>query len=140
MKMKKIGLFLVGAFIATAAFAQVGPDAAKEEQTQEESSAVKNISLAHSLADYGYENGSASALLEAADILSQIQTQKGTFESESKGEKGEDSTENAKDYNPKKILEDGKKFAGKDKNRTFATTNGGQDHVRYQDKACPHWG
>lgn len=116
MKMKKIGLVLVAAFIATVAFAQVGPDAAKEEQTQAESSAVKNISLAHSLADYGYENGSASALLEAADILSQIQTQKGTFESESKGEKGEDSTENTKDYNPKKILEDGKKFAGKDKN------------------------
>lgn len=31
MKMKKIGLVLVAAFIATVAFAQVGPDAAKED-------------------------------------------------------------------------------------------------------------
>lgn len=116
MKMKKLVSVLIAALMAVCLFAQVGPDATKEDQSQKENSDVKNIQLAYSLADYGYENGSASALLEAADILSQIPTQKGEFESELKGEKGEDSTAEVRDYSPKKILEDARKFAGKDKN------------------------
>lgn len=115
--MKKIMMVLaLGIIGAMAVFAQVGPDATKKEEKQAENSDIKNIQLAYSLADYGYENNSASALLEAADILSQIPTQKGTFEAEKKGESGEKAPVDSRNYDPKKILEDAKKLAGKDKN------------------------
>lgn len=113
---KKIALAMLVCMCGAALFAQIGPDGTKEEQTQAENTDIKNIQLAYSLADYGWENDSATALLQAAEILSGIPTQEAKIESEQEGtQKGTGDTV-AKDYSPEKILADARKLAGKDKN------------------------
>jgi len=69
--MKKI-MYLIAAMMMTvlAAHAQEKKDVAKPGN-----SSIARIQLANELAKYGYETYSASALIEAAQILSEVQTQ-----------------------------------------------------------------
>lgn len=113
---KRRFIFTIYLLISTTVlFAQVGPEGSKAEEKQDTNSDIKNIQLAYSLADYGYENDSASALLSAVEILIQIPTQEGTFEKEQKGEQGEKAPSDRKDYSTEKLLADAKELAGKDK-------------------------
>ena len=116
MKMKKIGLFLFGAFIATLAFAQSEMDEKKAVIEQEASADISAIQTANALAKYGYANDSASALIEAAEILAQVPTQKldATVEQQGKSAEGEKAASKTA-YTAEKLLMDGKKLAGKDK-------------------------
>ena len=69
--MRKFLSFVIVLLLAvTATYAQEKKDEAKPID-----SSVARIKLANELAKYGYETYSASALIEAAQILSQVQTQ-----------------------------------------------------------------
>jgi len=67
---KKPLLSAVFCIIAASAFAQVGADGTKSA-AGEASPAMAALQTAYSLARYGYANESASALIEAAEILAQ---------------------------------------------------------------------
>lgn len=112
---KKIALAMLVCMCGAALFAQKEVDETKAEQTLPESSDIKNIQLAYSLADYGWENDSATALLQAAEILSGIPTQEGKFEKKSEGASTEKSKNEAKDYSIEKLLKDARSLFGKDK-------------------------
>ena len=118
MKMKKIGLFLVGALLATSVFAQAEKQPeieAKEELKTPVSEEMASIQTAFQLAEYGYKNGSASSLLCAAEILAQVpkQEMKTTATHDESGIK--ESQSEKRQYTAEQLLADGKKFAGKDK-------------------------
>lgn len=109
-----IGFMMVFAFVSgETIFADVAENDAKPELEKTEDSDVRALQTAYALADYGYENKSASALIEAADIIYKISTQR------LKAEKKGDAEGAAEDVNEKytvdKLLSEGKKFAGKDK-------------------------
>ena len=118
MKMKKIGLVLAGALLATSVFAQAEKQPeieAKEELKAPVSEEMASIQTAFQLAEYGYKNGSASSLLCAAEILAQVPKQ----EMKTKATQDESGTKEAqsekKQYTAEQLLADGKKLAGKDK-------------------------
>ncbi len=112
--MKKIFMLLVFClFGAIGLFAQSEVEDEKTALEKEASPDMKALQTAYSLAEYGYENNSASALIEAAEILAQIQTQKLETEVNQEGEKV--GTEKADAYTAEKLIADGKKLAGKDK-------------------------
>jgi hypothetical protein len=106
---------LVMAAMAQAAFAQVGADGTKSA-AGEASPAMAALQTAYSLAKYGYANESASALIEAAEILAQTQTQP----MGAKPEQGSGSADAAKktpkpEFTAANLLADGKKYAAGDK-------------------------
>lgn len=118
MKMKKIGLVLAGALLATSVFAQAEKQPeieAKEELKVPVSEEMASIQTAFQLAEYGYKNGSASSLLCAAEILAQVPKQ----EMKTKATQDESGIKEAqsekKQYTAEQLLADGKKLAGKDK-------------------------
>lgn len=112
--MKKIAFVLVLCMIGTARiFAQNETEEDKPSIEKSVSPDIKALQTAYSLAEYGYENNSASALIEAAEILAQVPTQKLDAEVTSEGSKV--GTEKADSYTAEKLLADGKKLAGKDK-------------------------
>lgn len=87
----------------------------KEELKSTVSEEMTSINTAFQLAEYGYKNGSAVSLLCAAEILAQVPTQEIKTkpiqnENGSKEQQGEE-----KKYTAAQLLEDGLKFAGKDK-------------------------
>ena len=113
--MKKICIIL-SLFCAFASFAQSEMDEEKPSIEQEASADISAIQTANALAKYGYENNSASALIEAAEILAQVQTQKLEATAEVQGTNATGEKEAIKDgYTAEKLLLDGKKLAGKDK-------------------------
>ncbi len=110
--MKKIAMILMaGVLSATMVFAE---EAKKPELKPLASAEMQAIRTATSLAEYGYANDSASALIGAAEILAQVNTQKGELKSEKKGDGGEE-VEKPTDFTAEQLLKDGKKLAGKDK-------------------------
>lgn len=117
MKTKIVSVFAM-AILAASVFAQQKgqPEIeAKEEREASASDEMASIQTAFQLAEYGYKNNSASSLLCAAEILAQVPTQEMTTkatqdESESKGALPE-----KKEFTAARLLEDGKKLAGKDK-------------------------
>jgi len=110
--MKKIAMILVVGLVSTMlAIAQEST-----VQNDAEKKLLDNIVLAYNLADYGYENDSASALLQAAEIMLQIQKDMVSAELRNE-ETSNESIENEKpDYSVEQLLNDAKKLAGKDKN------------------------
>lgn len=114
--MKKIFLLTLACLIMSGyAFAQ-----SEEKKSQEgtPSNEFTTIRLANDLATYGYQNNSASSLVEAAKILMQISTQKFVPEKTEKG--AETQNETAKVDKPKftaeNLLADAKELAVGDAN------------------------
>lgn len=114
--MKKIAMILtIGLTIASVVMAQAIPAEPKEEIKQE-SSDITNLKLAYDLANYGYNNDSASALLQAAEIIAQVQVKKADVEAKKEGTSVENPDGNKSDYSAAALIADAKKLAGKDKN------------------------
>ena len=112
--MKKMVLAVALCFAGALVFAEVGLKGSKEA-APEGNTNVKTLQLAHNLADYGYENESATALLQAAEMISQIQTQKASYEATQEGNSGSKSTAKVRDYSAQALVDAARDFAGKDK-------------------------
>ena len=111
--MKKVFL-LVCMFCATFAMT------AQEEKTiidQELSQGLSAIQTATSLAKYGYETYSPTALIEAARILAVTECTETELErtEDSQPETNVSEKENPVNFDPKQLLADAKEFAAKDK-------------------------
>ncbi len=87
----------------------------KKDDTKPQSEAVSRIRLANQLARYGYQTYSASALIEAAQILSEIETQALNPESFTPGE-GDETAKNSgnPEFTLENLIADAKKFADGD--------------------------
>lgn len=87
----------------------------KTDTAQPQSEAISQIRLANQLAKYGYENYSATALIEAARILSSVETQSLKSESFTPGEGSESEKDSAKpEFSPENLLASAKEFADGD--------------------------
>jgi hypothetical protein len=113
VKEKIVVLSFACLFMAGNVFAQ-----SEEKKPQEgtPSSEIAAILLANDLAKYGYQNNSASSLIEAARILAQVPTQKFVAEKTEAGAKTEDKTEKAKtpEFTVANLLADAKELAAGD--------------------------
>ncbi|MDL2308831.1 hypothetical protein LJC68_03995 [Bacteroidales bacterium OttesenSCG-928-B11] len=110
--MKKPLILLLFTCMVGISFAQE----TKEESKQPVSKEIAAIRIANNLAKYGYENYSALALIEAAQIFATTPTQPLKTESIEKGEpvgKEEKKTEKA-EFTPTNLLADARKFADGD--------------------------
>jgi hypothetical protein len=89
--------------------------AQSEERLQEmaPSNEMAAILLANDLAMYGYQNNSASSLIEAASILTRIPTRELAVEKKEEGEKSENETTKAEkpEFTPESLLADAKELA-----------------------------
>ncbi|MBR6192725.1 MAG: hypothetical protein IKQ66_01020 [Treponema sp.] len=83
--------------------------------TNHVSEKLTSIHTAFQLAEYGYKNVSSSSLLCAAEILAQIPTQKMETKATQDESGAKETMSEKKQYTAAQHLEDGKKFAGKDK-------------------------
>jgi hypothetical protein len=112
--MKKTFVFVMLCGFCAALFAQTGP-AENKPASVPTSPEVAAIQTAYSLAKYGYDAKSASALIEAAEILSQTPTQPLAAEAEKSGQ-GADSGKKTgtPEFTAANLLADGKKFAAGD--------------------------
>ena len=108
--MKKILLFLCLCCISVALFAQE-----EKPDNQVVSSEVSALRTAASLAKYGYANYSATALVEAAKIFSETQTQPMDVEAERSKNESVTEKDSRVSFDPVQLLADAKDFAGKDK-------------------------
>lgn len=87
----------------------------KTDSAQPQSEAISQIRLANQLAKYGYENYSAPALIEAARILSQVETQDLKSELFTPGEGDESAKDSAKpEITPENLLASAREFADGD--------------------------
>lgn len=109
--MKKLLLILCLCGLSVAASAQEE----KPESDKAISAEMSALQTAAGLAKYGYANYSASALAEAAKIFSETQTQSLEVEAERGKTETVADKDNAVSFDPRQLLEDAKKFAGKDK-------------------------
>jgi hypothetical protein len=110
--MKKTFLVLLLALAAVSLFAQTQPRD-KPASAQQPSPDLAALQTANNLAKYGYTSRTASALICAAEILLQVQTQP-------LGAKGEKSSEGSgqvstPEFTPANLLADAKKYAAGDK-------------------------
>lgn len=108
---KLLTLFCICA-LSFSAFAQEE----KTDLSKPVSPALTALQTGASLAQYGYDNYSPTALAEAARIIGTAQTQ--AFEFTRSGEVATDeevTKETGATYDPMKLLADAKKYAGKDK-------------------------
>lgn len=110
--MKKIAMFLAVCMMgAMLSFAQSEDEVKAESQTPI-SAEMKALQTAYSLAEYGYSVESASALIEAAEIVASVPTQPLT-DVKIEGETATGTS--GKTYTAEQLLEDGKKLAAGDK-------------------------
>lgn len=87
----------------------------KVNDTKPQSETIGRIRLANQLAKYGYETYSASALIEAARILAEVETQELKSESFTAGEGDETTKESAKpEFTPENLISTAKEFADGD--------------------------
>ncbi|GHU74584.1 hypothetical protein FACS189450_15230 [Spirochaetia bacterium] len=87
----------------------------KAAGSQSVSSDVSALRIANSLAKYGYENYSAAALIEAAEILAKVQTQAFDIEIKKGEAKTDAGTKTEKpEFTPANLLADAKQFASGD--------------------------
>jgi hypothetical protein len=101
---------------AAAGQTQAAPAAAAKQEKPETpvSDGIAAIQTAYSLARYGYSNYSASALIGAAEIISQTQTQPLGVEGKAKGEAGGAPETAHPEFTPANLLADAKNFASGD--------------------------
>ncbi|MEE3314146.1 MAG: hypothetical protein VZR56_08310 [Treponema sp.] len=114
--MKKIAMILaVGLVSISLAISQAATTEVKKEAAPENSN-ISNLKLAYDLADYGYKNDSASALLQAAEIIASVPKQKADVEAKLEGTSVDNPEKAKSDYSVDSLIADAKKLAGKDKN------------------------
>lgn len=89
----------------------------KKDTKEKASDAISNLSLAKSLANYGYENESALSLIQAAAIVIKYPIRELEVEKseESEGDDGEKTSKEV-ELSPKKLLKDARSFANEDEN------------------------
>lgn len=109
--MKKCFLLVCLCSITLAAFAQEE----KPESNRPASPEISALQTAAGLAKYGYANFSATALVEAAKIFAETKTQPLDVEVEHGKAETVTDKNNAVSFEPAQLLDDAKKFAGKDK-------------------------
>ena len=108
--MKKTLFLLAAALMAIPLSGQEKPQSAAPADSK-----ICQLKLAAELADYGYKNSSALALLQAADILSAIPaSQMKDYALEHDGEEGGEKT-SVREFSFDRILADAREMAGKDK-------------------------
>ncbi len=112
--MKKI-IFVMAALMAgSMMFGQTALNQTKKEVKADPN--VQNLRMAYELADYGYENKSASALLQAAEILCQVSKKEAeNVKVKQDGTSGDKAPAETKSYKSMDLVKDAKAFAGKDK-------------------------
>ena len=113
--MKRIIISLLLLAVSFSLFAQTRPQ--KDTLSSPIPEEMQALRTASSLAMYGYKNESASALVEAAKIFNSIPTQEMVV-----GEKSSPTREIKPDsgvsFDPKQLIADAKKMAGRDKELT----------------------
>lgn len=109
--MKKIFTFICIMAFACNAFAQEE----KTELVKPMSPSVAALQTGAALAQYGYDNFSATALVEAARILGTTATEAVEFTRSGEVAVDNSTKETGVAYDPAQLLADAKKFAGKDK-------------------------
>lgn len=105
--MKKLLFTLALIAIAGHSFAQ---ENATEEKPQP-SAAVEALQLVGGLVQYGYENYSATALIQAVELYNTIELQDGDVVKTSAGEGTEDAKEQKVSIDVKALLKDAREFA-----------------------------
>lgn len=109
--MKKIVMiFAVGLACVSLAISQ-----SQKKEAAPENSDIANLRLAYDLATYGYKNDSASALLQAAEIIVSVPKQKADVKAEQKGTSAESPDGAKSDFSAGAMIADARKLAGKDK-------------------------
>ena len=112
--MKK--LLLLGVFFLTMSMVAFAQNGEQKDQAQLSSKDVTSIQLGNQLAKFGYDTKSAASMVEAARILSQVQTQPMKDKPVDRGAAAAstDKKQATIDYNPMTLLADAKKYAGND--------------------------
>ena len=88
----------------------------EKENVAPATDAIAKITLANELAKYGYENSSALALIQAAEILAEIETQDLVFESYEAGEGSQEAKVSAKpEFTAANLIASAKELAKGDK-------------------------
>ncbi|GHU82020.1 hypothetical protein FACS189468_5690 [Spirochaetia bacterium] len=119
MKKKMVIAVLMGCMgcaLAMAGGTKQSADAGKPEKVEGSVSAgISAIRVAYDLAKYGYGSYSASALIEAADILAKTQTQplEAAAEKDTAADAGAAETAHP-EFTPANLIADAKKFAAGD--------------------------
>ena len=111
--MKKISLFVVLVLITVSLFAQTANKAVVEPLSGD----LLALQAANILARYGYEAKSASALIGAAEIFAQIQTQPAGAQGVRSGASSA-TTVSTPEFAPATLLADARKIAGRDRTMT----------------------
>lgn len=109
--MKKFLLIACLCSLSIAGFAQEEKPASEQPASPQ----IEALQLASNLVTYGYANSSATALIEAAKILSETPTQAFAGTKESADQQAVADKGKTICLDPAKLLADAKKFAGKDK-------------------------
>ena len=107
--MKKMPILALLLVMAVSLFAQ----AENKPEITQPSEALAALQLANNLARFGYATESASALIGAAEIMVQVQTQALAAQAERSGTGQAPAAE--QEYNPATLLADGKRLAGNDR-------------------------
>jgi len=111
--MKKISFLVIITLVTVSLFAQT----ANKPEAVPMSDNLFALQTANNLARYGYSARSASALIGAAEIFVQIQTQAAGAQATRSGESIATTTD-TQEYNPATLLADAKRFAGRDRTMT----------------------
>jgi len=111
--MKKVSLLVIFALLSFGLFAQTQGQTANKPAAEQPSDDLTALQTANALARYGYKAQSASALIGAAEILSQVPTQPLGVDPTRDGTGSTDVA--TPEFSAAKLLEDGIKLAGKDK-------------------------
>lgn len=86
-----------------------------EGRSSFEENPIRKIRLAKELAEYGYETESPTALLEAAEILAEVNVRKSAIKAVQTGTPSKAAEENQFSLDAKTLFADAKDFAGNDK-------------------------
>lgn len=109
--MKRLILITCFCCLSVAMFAQE----AKQATDKKVSAELTALQTAAGLVKYGYENASATALIEAAKIISEIKVQELDAEVTHGTTQPEQDKKTSFSMDPKVLIADAKKYAGKDK-------------------------
>lgn len=113
--MKKLLVCFAILVYGTCMFAQVSNET-KIDKVVTGSDEIKNVKLGYQLANYGYENDSATALLQAAEILAQVKMQPLESTGNKNGTDSEVKPEIETSFSVEKLIADAKELGKKDKN------------------------
>ncbi|MGB4205133.1 MAG: hypothetical protein WBJ84_05870 [Bacteroidales bacterium] len=117
MKKVTLSLIVVLSVLANVLYAQEKTEGVSDKKGEvvAPSTSMQTFMLAGQLAKYGYENNSASALIQAAELYLSIGMTELTPESYAQGKGTETKKDDVVSHDPKQILSDAKKLAADDK-------------------------